>query len=127
MITLNNIRLNIGEDNDVLLKKCCKKANVSIEKIKYFKILKKSLDARKKNDIHYVCSVEFAFSSPKNCEQKRDSYNYPQDTVVVVGSGPAGLFCSLILAREGFKPLVIERGSSVDKRKAEIDKFIKTL
>ncbi len=126
MITLNNIRLNIGEDNDVLLQKCCKKANVSVEKIKYFKILKKSLDARKKNDIHYVCSVEFAFSSPKNCEQKTDSYNYPQETVVVVGSGPAGLFCSLILARQGFKPLVIERGSSVDDRKAEIDKFIKT-
>lgn len=42
---------------------------------------------------------------------------------VVVGSGPAGLFCALMLARAGFKPLLIERGAPVDKRSILVNKF----
>ena len=125
MQTISGLRLNVGEDESVLFKRACKKAGVLPQKIKYFEIVKKSLDARKKNDIHYVCSVIISEKSILPDEPKKLDLNLPKGNTVVVGSGPCGLFSALYLSRNGFNPIVIERGKSVDDRKKDIDEFVK--
>lgn len=125
MAVINNIRLNVGESDEQLKSKASKLSKIPINKVKHFKILKKSLDARRKNDIHYVCSVEICDTLPKHQEITNDKYS-TNTNIVIIGSGPAGLFSALIFARKGFKPIVIERGSDVDRRREIIDDFIAT-
>ena len=107
-----------------------------------FSVYRRSVDARKKNDIRFVYSIiidNVAVLLPKDRAIRLGLTPYVvekpivefgtdtcEDNIVVVGSGPCGLFCSLLLAENGFKPILIERGSSVHERKLQIDKFIKT-
>ena len=122
---VDNIKLKIGESLDVLKQRACKIAKISVDKVKHFEILKKSIDARDKGNVHFVYSVEVSSSLPVLPTICVKNYKKPSDTVLVVGSGPAGLFCALILARQGLNPVVIERGQDVSKR-AEIIKQFET-
>ncbi len=132
MIRINNIRVNIGEDagkikNDLAL-------SLGLTDIK---ISKKSIDARKKGDIHYVYSFD-AFSDNEDALLrnkrfniiKRDKYEYIFPTrkklrkaPVIVGAGPAGLFAGLILAQNGYEPVILERGKCVDERIKDVENF----
>ena len=123
MIKLDGVRLNVGESIDELKKRSCKKAGVNANKIKYFCLLKKSLDARDRKDIHYICSVEMDYSEPTVERVPMKNYRYPNKPTVVVGFGPAGMFCALHLARQGFNPIVIERGKTVEDRKNSVAFF----
>ena len=107
-----------------------------------FSIYKRSVDARKKNEIKFVYSVLVSGRLPVVSEDKLkgsgvSAYSYsepefkcgdePMDNgVVVVGSGPCGLFAALLLAENGYKPTLIERGGSVSERNKCIDKFKST-
>ena len=89
-------------------------------------IYKRSVDARKKNDIKFVYSVMVSGELPILSDEKMQKngiacYSYASPTftpgdeklessVVVVGSGPCGLFAALLLAENGYKPIIIERG-----------------
>lgn len=101
--------------------KAVKKAKLPFGAVESIKILKKSLDARNKADIRYVCTVAI--------NEKEEEFIYPVSSVkkkiIVVGDGPAGLFCALTLARMGFRPIVIERGDEVDLRKEKCENFYK--
>ena len=124
--TVSNIKLPIGKSEKELYALAMKKLG---KKPKYFAIKKKSLDARDKNDIRFVYTI--AFSSEEEPREKEPlsrlpAYKQPQKPVVVVGSGPAGLFCALRLIERGVTPIVIERGASVEERKTRIDAFIQT-
>ena len=121
---LKNIRLNIGQTDDDLLNIASRLSGISKNKVRHFKIIKKSLDARKKNDIHYVCSVCISDEPLQVEKEEVFDYIYPKNGIIIVGSGPAGLFAALNLARQGFCPIVIERGSDVDNRKIDVDNFI---
>ncbi len=102
-------------------------------KIKEFswQIKKKSLDARKKNNIHWQISVSVASDHIKGAPPAASPaldipYRKTKERVMVVGSGPAGFFCALVLQKAGFNTTLIERGSEVRKRAEGIRKFEET-
>lgn len=142
-IRINNIILKIDEDKGLLKKKVAKKLKISEEEIKDLKIIKESLDARKKNDIKFTYCVEVDHKNEgkivyklKDNDVKIQEESFDgeiengeeelKNRPVVVGFGPAGIFSALLLAEKGYKPLVIERGEDVDKRTITVDKFWET-
>lgn len=137
MLLINNVKVPL-ELNDYR-KIISQQLNISKNKIYDVKMVKKAVDARRKNKVHFVCSFKFNIDDedlmikkyPKLNLTKVTAYNYPilnptDEHIVVVGSGPAGLFCAYNLARAHQKVTLIERGSSVEKRQEDIDNFFKT-
>lgn len=120
--TLSDIKLPIGKDEKELIRLAEKKCG---GKVGYFAIKKKSLDARDKGNIRYVYTIEFSKTAqkpePRAFAQVKTQ---PSKPVLVVGSGPAGLFCALRLLDHGVLPIVIERGGSVEERERSIDIFV---
>ena len=109
-----------------------------------FVVRRRSLDARDKNDLRFVWSVSAVGDfSERECERLcgagiRESRaraplaslapgdptrSTPDAPPVIVGAGPCGLFCALILAEAGYRPILIERGDSIDGRRCAIDRF----
>ena len=119
-IRLDNIKLKIGESEDMLLEAARKK----MRGFKRFGIIKKSLDARDKSNIFWVYSVWVSDEEELPCAQPEKLKNPP--AVAVIGSGPAGLFCALRLVEHGFKPIIIERGERVEDRKRSTEKFFES-
>lgn len=144
MIHIRQIKVPITKDNNAfLLLAISKILKIDQSKILNFTIKKKSLDARKKNNIHYVYEVDASVVNEDKVLKKNKSNdilktkdeNYqliPTGTEdittrpIIVGSGPAGLFCAYILAEHNYKPIVIERGANVDERVKIIENFWKT-
>ncbi|MCM1545793.1 MAG: NAD(P)/FAD-dependent oxidoreductase [Clostridiales bacterium] len=115
----DNVKLSPSAPESDLLKIAAKKLGA---KVKYFKILKKSLDARDKRNIFWLYSVACSAEEEKEPEPAFERIvNPPQ--IAVVGSGPAGLFCALRLIAHGFKPVIIERGEPVGKRQTSCLNF----
>ena len=139
MILLRNLRLEIGEGLDRLPEKAAKKLRVPAGDILFCRPVKRSLDARKKNDIHYICSAALTLKRGEERALRlagKDAapyvppvYEIPAvqsaERPVVVGFGPAGMFAALLLAKAGARPLVIERGQAVEERAAAVDAFRK--
>ena len=110
---LDNVKLPLGKPESDLLKIAAKSLG---REVKYFKIIKKSLDARDKRNIFWLYSI--AFSSTAEEEQKPTFERVKNPpTVAVIGGGPAGLFCAVRLVEHGFKPIIIERGECVEERR----------
>ncbi len=117
-VRFDNIKLNITESEDKLLfiaRKRLKKSLINL------KIIKKSLDARDKNNIYWVYSL-LCSDEEEAVEKPVERLANPPE-VAVIGSGPAGLFCAVRLVEHGFKPIIIERGERVEARKKSIDNF----
>ncbi|MGL4772847.1 MAG: NAD(P)/FAD-dependent oxidoreductase [Clostridium sp.] len=138
-IRINNISLDIEEDLSLLNKKVAKKLRLSENDIKDLKIIKESIDARKKNIIKFNYCVDINCSNEKKLvnklhdkdvkleEEKVEEFVFGEEKLearpVVIGLGPAGLFAALSLARNGYKPLVFERGEDVDSRTKTVEEF----
>lgn len=91
-------------------------------------LVKRSVDARHKNDVHFIVTAALGALDPvvplgeRPLPEKRSGENRP----VVVGMGPAGLFAALQLAEAGLCPLVIERGAPVEERRVDVERYHRT-
>lgn len=134
---IQQVKLNIGEKKDKIPDKIKKKLGRKDIEITKWQIVKESIDARDKGDIKLVYTVDFDCSkllktgSKNKIEEAPDMAYKPAASgelhmsgrPVVVGLGPCGMFCALILASQGYRPIVIERGSNVEKRTEDVQKF----
>lgn len=120
---IDNLKLPVGKSEEELFSLALKKSGLKKQSVKHFKILKKSLDARDKNDIKHVYSVEIS-----DREEAVEKLVLPVASVSkkigVIGFGPCGIFCAYYLAKAGLKPIVFERGKSVEERQKSVNKLI---
>lgn len=122
------IKLKPGQSKEVLKSKIEKKYST---KLSNWKIVKESIDARNKNDIRLVYTVDFECNKKLHLKEVDDiAYMYPApgnkvlaDSPVIIGFGPCGMFAALILAEAGYKPVVLERGKSTEERIEDVNKF----
>ena len=139
MLRIQNISLPLDGSQGQLKKKAARILGVKPEVITGLSLARQSIDARKKSDVHYVCTVDVTVADEgrvmARCRDRNVSLHqsapYVFPTVrrtsslppVVVGMGPAGLFAALFLARNGLAPIVLERGRPVEERTADVERF----
>lgn len=139
MIRVGEIKLKLEESETTLKHKIIKRLRISESDILEQKIYKKGLDARKKDNIHYVYTVDVKLKNEKKVLERTRAknvtiapdmtYYFPQGKCilktkpVVVGFGPAGMFAGLLLAEMGLCPIILERGEDVDSRSKTVELF----
>ncbi|MCM1284975.1 MAG: hypothetical protein NC213_04135 [Acetobacter sp.] len=143
MIRINEIKISLEEEESILKQKASKILKINEKYIKSYTIYKKSVDARKKDDVHFTYSIDVIISLDEEqiaakCKSnkvqivKPYKYELPANNrhskfkPVVVGFGPAGMFAGLILAQAGLKPIILERGKDVDTRTKDVNHFWQT-
>ncbi len=146
MLRINQIKISIKDILDLTREQeialLSKKASKILKgsKIQALTIIKKSIDARDKQNLLYIYSVDVICEDEKNILKKvhnkdimltnSKKYQFPFHCTnskslspVIIGAGPAGYFCGLYLARAGFKPIIIERGKTVEERMLDVEAF----
>ena len=149
MLRINQIKININHSDYDLRVIIAKTINLSVDDINWSTliILHKSIDARDRFNIKFVYNVAFdLFKEKKHLYDNKHLLKKPNISIynevifnpkvdcvlkskrpIVVGFGPAGIFASYILALNGFKPIVIERGKSIEERTKDVEKFFDTM
>ena len=119
------LRPKQATDEKFFLPIAAKKLNISIEEISQYRIIKKSIDARKPNIkinlklLIIINEENFIFENTLFDYQNVSN----KEEVVIIGTGPAGLFAALRLIELGLKPILFERGKDVSERKLDIAKI----
>ncbi|MGN1480790.1 NAD(P)/FAD-dependent oxidoreductase [Porcipelethomonas sp.] len=131
-VIVNQIKGKLDENQESIIKKALKYAGITRKDVINCGINKVSLDARHNDNIHFVYSVFIKAESDElekkicrksGCRYVAGSSFNPEISgkkkngdIVIAGFGPAGMFCGLVLAEYGYRPVIIERGQSVDRR-----------
>lgn len=134
MIRLTEIKLPLNHEDGALLDAIAAKLKIPAQQVISFNVFKRGYDARKKNDIQliYTVDVEVANTEKLLAKFEKDQHVRPtpdmsykfvaqapanlQERPLVIGFGPCGLFAALVLAQMGFKPIIVERGKEVRER-----------
>lgn len=140
MIRINEIKLSLDDDESLLKSKAAKILKINEKYIESYTIFKKSVDARKKDDVHFTYALDVIISLDEEqivnkCKSgkvqivKPYHYELPQNKrssqfrPIVVGFGPAGMLAGLILAQAGAMPIILERGKDIDARQRDVNEF----
>ncbi len=145
MLQYNQCKIFYEQDGlEPLKNKVAKELHMETHQLQDFAIIKKSVDARKKPEVYYTYSVIFSCENEANLlkrnkknrnlmpyagepdlyEQiKKFSPGDDKEPIVIIGTGPAGLFCGYLLAKCGYRPLMIERGGAMSERVEKVSRF----
>jgi uncharacterized FAD-dependent dehydrogenase len=136
-LKVSNVRLELDDPEVALPEKLAGRLGVDRDAITRVRILRKSLDARNHDDLHFVYAAEVDIPGDETGLIGRDVEAFQADDFdwplpgfepmrhrpVVIGAGPAGLFAGYLLATAGYQPLVLERGRDVKDRVADVRTF----
>lgn len=142
MIRIRQVNIEINAEEKEIIKQCSKKLKINENKIKEYNIVKKSIDARDKENIVFSYEVDVKVENEDELLKKnksKDILKAPNKQYefkitgnqklrmkpIIVGSGPAGLFSAYMLAKYGYKPIIFERGENIEKRVKTVEKFWK--
>lgn len=147
MIRLNQLKLPIDHTREQLIHKTAQYLRIPAADILELQIVRQSLDARKKPALFYSYSVNVTVKKEEKvykdaCRRlgkanvlltEKTEYLFPAEgstqqkhPTVIIGMGPAGLFCGYYLAQHGYAPVILERGADVDARQADVEAFWQT-
>ena len=137
MLRVNQLKLPVGHSKEALEQKVQMLLRISY--VPEISVVRRSIDARKKPELYfnYVLDIKVKKEKEvyKHCDKKQivfmeeSFYHFPvaeyhgEERPVIIGTGPAGLFCGYMLAKAGFKPILLERGKCVEERTKDVQSF----
>ena len=142
MIRIQQLKMPLSHKREDIIKKAAKRCKIKPEQILNLEIVRRSVDARKKSEVCYVYTVDLTAENEIGILKKvndknimltnRKKYQFPKAEVsqketkyrpVIIGAGPAGLFCTYELTKAGYAPILLERGKRVEERTEDVKRF----
>lgn len=145
MIRINQVKIRTEHTREQLVKKAAEILRIPVQDIVKMDIVRQSIDARKKPEIFYSYTLDLQVKKEekvlKAAGRRKGAgdqiskvspvpYHFPESgtkrqehPTVIIGTGPAGLFCGYFLALHGYRPILLERGKDVDARKKDVEAF----
>ncbi len=141
LVRINNFKIALDEKEPQTTNRLCQTLAIKAEQLLAWKVVRKAIDARRRSDVHFVCSVECTLSTDAKPitsahiqtnvtsrltiekPQSLISATNNQEHIIVVGAGPAGLFAALALIEAGKKVTLLERGKPVEARMKDIGRL----
>lgn len=145
MLRVNQVKIKTEHSRAQLLNKVAELLRIPAQDILDMRLVRQSVDARKKPDIYFSYSLDVTVKNEEKilhrfrgrenqvCKSAPVVYSFPKSgekrqehPTVIVGMGPAGLFCGYFLALHGYRPILLERGRCVEERQRDVEEFWKT-
>ena len=146
MIQIRQLKLMPGHSDRELTEKAARILRIRPEEIASLRVVRQSIDARKKPEIRLIYTVDVKLVGAReekvllSCRKNPDvgpapevRYRFPEpgkeilaERPLIIGTGPAGLFCGYLLAKAGYRPLLLERGEDMESRTRRVEEFWKT-
>lgn len=134
---VSNLVLRLGEPEGALPSKAAEKLGVGPGDLRSLTVVKRSLDARKKGRAHWLVSIEASLDAPLPSVPPDVTLAPPPDPApararapalppVIVGAGPAGLFCAWALLERGVRSVIVDRGRTVGPRKRDVAELMRS-